>query len=140
MNRFSAIALLAIAAVLTCTEAMAQQSGLRANIPFDFAIGDTWMPAGDYTISSPTQGVLVIKSGGHIASVMSFLSFNESKVGSQLVFNKLASQYYLHEVLCPAFASLNLRVASSAAEKRARQRVMEAKGPITGNKIMVAAR
>jgi hypothetical protein len=140
MNRFSAIALLAIASVATCIGAMAQQPGLKANVPFDFAIGDTWMPAGEYTISSPTQGVLAIKAGGHVGWVVSSQSYNESKLGSKLVFNKYANEYFLHEVLCPTLASLNLRIAPGNAEKRARERALEAKGPITGNQIMVAAR
>jgi hypothetical protein len=139
MNRISAIALLAIASVATCAGAMAQ-SGLRANIPFDFTVGDTWMPAGDYIITSPTQGVLAFRSGSHLALVASSKSSNESNSGSELVFNKYDKQYFLHEVLCPHRVSLNLRIPSSRAEKRARESAIEARGPAGRDKTMVAAR
>jgi hypothetical protein len=140
MNRISAVALLAIASVATCAGAIAQQSGLRANIPFDFTVGNTWMPAGEYTITSPTQDVLALKSGGHIALVVSTQSYDESNSGSKLVFDKYGDQYFLHEVLCPNLVSLNLQIAPSKAEKKARERANEAKGPVSGDQIMVAAR
>jgi hypothetical protein len=140
MNRISAIALLTIASVASCTGAVAQQMALRANIPFDFTVGNTWMPAGEYTITSPTQGVLALKSSSHVALVASIQSSDESNAGSELVFDKYDDQYFLHEVLCPSLASLNLQMGRSKAEKQARERAIEAKGPVNGNQIMVAAR
>ena len=140
MNRISATALLAIASVASCTGAIAQQPALRANIPFDFTVGNTWMPAGEYTITSPTHDVLELKSGSHIASVVSIQSGAESNSGSELVFDRYDDQYFLHQVLCPNLVSLNLQIPSSKSEKRARERAMEAKGPVSGNQIMVAAR
>ena len=140
MNRISAIALLAIASVATCAGAMAQQSSLRANIPFGFTVGNTWMPAGEYTVTSPNQGVLAIKSGSHIALVISITSYDRSKSGSKLVFDKYDDQYFLHQVLCPSLVSLNLQIPASKAEKRARERAIEAKGPVSRAQIMVAAR
>ena len=139
MNRFSAIALLAIASVAMCAGAIAQQPGLKANIPFDFTVGNTWMPAGEYTIASPTHEVLELKSGSHIALVVSTQSNDESKSGSKLVFDKYGNQYFLHEVLSPNHVSLNLKIAPSKAEKRARERVIEAQLP-GGEQTMVAAR
>ena len=130
MNRISATTLLAIASVASCTGAIAQQPALRANIPFDFTVGNTWMPAGEYTITSPTHDVLALKSGSHIASVVSIQSGAESNSGSELVFDRYDDQYFLHQVLCPNLVSL----------KRARERATEAKGPVSGNQIMVAAR
>ena len=55
MNRISAIALLTISSLATCTAAIAQQPTLKTNIPFDFTVGNTWMPAGEYRISSPIR-------------------------------------------------------------------------------------
>jgi hypothetical protein len=140
MNRISATALLAIASVASCTGAIAQQPALRANIPFDFTVGNTWMPAGEYTITSPTHDVLALKSATHIASVVSIQSGAESNSGSELVFDRYDDQYFLHQVLCPNRVSLNLQIPSSKSEKRARERAIEAKGPVSGNQIMVAAR
>jgi len=140
MNRISAIALLAIASVATCADAIAQQPGLIANIPFAFTVGNTWMPAGEYTITSPSNDVLELKSASHIALVAGSQSYNQSRSGGKLVFDKYDDQYFLHEVLCPDPASLNLKVPASKTEKRARDRAIEARGPISGDQIMVAAR
>ena len=57
MKRISELALLIISSLATCTGAIGQQSAIKANIPFDFTVGNTWMPAGEYIISSPLQQV-----------------------------------------------------------------------------------
>ena len=140
MNRISAIAMLTtLASVATCTGAIAQESQLKANIPFDFTVGNTWMPAGEYTISTPMRLVLELRSSGHVASVVTLESNDASNSGSKLVFDKYGDQYFLHEVLCPSVHSLNLDITASKAEKKARERAIEAKLP-KGEQTMVAAR
>ncbi|MGA8728036.1 MAG: hypothetical protein WB608_04740 [Terracidiphilus sp.] len=141
MNRISAIGLLTIASLATCTGAIAQQPTLKANIPFGFTIGDTWMPAGEYTISTPVREVVQVRSAdlAKIASIVSIQSFNESKSGSQLVFDKYGDQYFLRHVLCPSMASLNLDVPQGKAEKKARSRALEA-NLHSGEETMVAAK
>ena len=138
MNRIHAILLLIMASV-AATGANAQEPTLKANIPFDFVVGNTWMPAGEYTITSPTREILVLRTAGHSASVVSTEDYAESKAGSELVFDKYGEQYFLHEVLSPKTASMNLEVALSKTEKSARQHTITAKLP-NGEQIMVAAR
>jgi hypothetical protein len=139
MKRISAIGLLTIASLATCTGAIAQQ--LKANIPFDFTVGNTWMPAGEYTISSPVRQVVQIRSAdlAKIATVVSFQSYNESRSGSKLVFDRYGDHYFLHSVLCPSIASLNLEVPQGQAEKRARSHSLEAKLR-NGDETLVAAK
>ena len=141
MNRISAIGLLTIASLATCTGAIAQQPAVKANIPFDFTVGNTWMPAGEYTISSPYRQVIQLRSAdlAKTATVVSTQSFHESRSGSKLVFDKYGDQYFLHRLLCPSAASLNLDVAQGKAEKRARDRFLEAKLH-NGEETMVAAK
>lgn len=141
MNRISAIALFAIASLTTCTGAFAQDHVIKANIPFDFAVGDTWMPAGEYTVSTPYRGTLQLRSADRskTATIMSVESYNESGKGSKLVFDRYGNQYFLHEVLCPTIASLNLDVPKGKAEKQIRSRALEAKTP-SDEKVLVAAR
>ena len=140
MNRVSAIALLAIASVATGTGAMAQQLGLKANIPFDFSVGNTWMPAGEYSVTSPLEGILELRSDNHSAYVASSQNGYATNSGNRLVFDKYGDQYFLHQVRCSNQDSLNLEIPASKAEKRARARAIEAKGMVSGNQIMVAAR
>ena len=141
MKRISAIGLLTIASLATCTGAIAQQPALKANIPFDFTVGNTWMPAGEYTISSPLRQVVQLRSAdlAKTATIVSSQSFNESSSGSKLVFDKYGDQYFLHRVLCPSVTSLNLDVPQGKAEKQARSRSLEAKLP-NGEETMVAAK
>jgi hypothetical protein len=139
MNRMLAIFLITMAS-FAATGANAQQTALKANIPFDFTVGNTWMPAGEYTITSPIQEILLLRTAGHSASIVSSQDNTESSAGSKLVFDRYGTQYFLHEVLCPHVASLNLEVAPSKAEKTARQHATEAKLQNSGEQTMVAAR
>ena len=141
MNRISAIGLLTIASLATCTGAIAQQPALKANIPFDFRVGDTWMPAGEYTISSPQREIVQLRSAdlAKTATIVSSQSSHESDSGSELVFDKYGNQYFLHRVLCPTVSSLNLDVPQGKAEKQARSRSLEAKLH-NGEETMVAAK
>jgi hypothetical protein len=129
MNRISAIGLLTIASLASCAGAIAQQPALKAKIPFGFTVGDTWMPAGEYTISSPLQHVIQVRSTdfANIATVISLQSSDKSSSESKLVFNKYGDQYFLRHVLCPYTSSLNLDVPQGKAEKRVRARALEAK-------------
>ncbi len=141
MNRLSTITLLTVASMTTCTGAIAQDHAIKANIPFDFTFGNTWMPAGEYTISTPSRQVLELRSVdlSKSATIVSSESNNESQSGSELVFDKYGDQYFLHRVLCPTVASLNLNVPQGKAEKNARSRNIEAKLH-NGDETLVAAR
>ena len=59
------------------------------------------MPAGEYTLTSPSHGVLALTSGSHFTMIASLQGSDESKIGSKLVFDKYDDQYFLHEVLVP---------------------------------------
>jgi hypothetical protein len=122
MKRISALALLIVASLSTASLAVAQDRILKAHIPFDFTVGDTWMPAGEYTISSPLNLMIQFRSAdGHSATtVAAARSYHESNSGSKLVFSKYGDRYFLNRVLCPQIAALNLDVPASKAEKRSR--------------------
>jgi hypothetical protein len=111
--------------------ANAQTGIVKANIPFDFTVGDTQMPAGEYTITS-WKSFLVLQTVGHNATVLSFEDDAKSKSGSKLVFHLYGNQYFLHEVICPNGPFLSSEVATGKAEKVARQRAIEAKLPNGG--------
>jgi len=141
MKRISALALLAVAAMATCAGAIAQQPALKANIPFDFTVGNTWMPAGEYTVTSPMHSIVQLRSAdlAKTATIVSSQSYNESDSGSKLVFDKYGDQYFLHRVLCPTVNSLNLNIPRGKAEKQARSHSLEAELH-NGEETMVAAK
>lgn len=138
MKRISTIALLAIASMATCAGALGQDRAIKANIPFDFTVGNTWMPAGEYRISSLSGGpVIELRSAHKAAFVIGSPSQNESNSGSKLVFDKYGDYYFLRHVQCPIVASLNLDVPQGKAEKRARS--LEARLH-NGEETLVAAK
>ena len=50
MNRIIAIALFATATLMTAGSANAQSAVLKVNVPFNFTVNSTVLPAGNYTL------------------------------------------------------------------------------------------
>jgi flagellar motor protein MotB len=139
MKRISAIALFTIATLAASTGLFAQQAAVKANIPFNFTVGEQSMPAGEYTITSPNRHIIQIQSANHqyAGMVIGSESSHERAAGPALVFDKYGEYYFLHRVLSPKNTSLNQDVALGNVEKRVRTR--EAKLG-TEEQILVAAR
>jgi hypothetical protein len=119
MKRNTAIALLAIANLAMAGTSFAQSNGVRANVPFDFTVGDKLLPAGTYTIKEQSEHVIVIKNHDKPIAMLSLVNgdSNKSPNGGKLMFHKYGSQYFLSEILCDG-ANMNLQVPQSKAEKR----------------------
>jgi hypothetical protein len=140
MKHFSSLALLTVSSLFLAHGALAQEPVLKANIPFSFAVGNTWMPAGDYTISSPDHLVIKLKSvkTGSVAEVVASPSLRESTPGtSELVFDKYGESYFLHQILCPNDIALNVVVPEGKTEKKTR--TLEA-GLLNKEETLIAAR
>jgi hypothetical protein len=123
MKRITAIALLAIANFALAGTSYAQSTGVRAEVPFSFAVGDKVLPAGNYTIKSESPHVIVIKNHDHPAEAALSLvnqASNGSPNGGKLLFQKYGSQYFLSEILCNS-ADMNLSIPPSKREKRAQR-------------------
>jgi hypothetical protein len=116
----TSIALFALASFVTVGSISAQERAVKAAIPFDFTVGDKLLPAGTYTISTESYGVIKIQNTATHAAMLNTATHdgNESKT-AELVFHKYADQYFLNEILCPS-SEMNLAVPASKAEKRAR--------------------
>lgn len=79
----------------------AQSLGLRANIPFDFNVGSTLMPAGEYDINH-VNGVLRLRNSGSQGKAIMILARTEQRAAAEkpatLVFNRYGSTYFLAKV------------------------------------------
>jgi hypothetical protein len=80
----------------------AQTMNMQASIPFEFRIGDTVLPSGEYSIRH-SGGVLFVKqtSGAHKGGF--FLTVGEDRpagttAAGTLLFNRYGSTYYLSKV------------------------------------------
>ena len=80
----------------------AQTINLQASIPFDFQIGSTVLPSGEYSIRH-SGGVLFVKqtNGAHKSGM--FLTVGEDRpagasAAGTLLFNRYGSTYFLSKV------------------------------------------
>ena len=95
--------LLVLAAVSVNAQRLSDDS-LAVNIPFDFAFGETRLPAGNYTLRRivlpSSYDRVVIQSGrGDTHTVMTRPNRNsEVSKQSNLVFNRYGDQYFLSQV------------------------------------------
>jgi hypothetical protein len=119
MKRITAIALLAIANFAMAGSSFAQSNGVRANVPFDFTVGNDLLPAGTYTIKPQSTSVIVIKNHDKPIAVLSLVhqDGNKSTNGGKLTFHKYGDQYFLSEILSDG-ANMNVEIPTSKAEKR----------------------
>jgi len=138
MKRITATALFTLAALVTAGGAMAQGRAVRATVPFDFTLGDKLLPAGNYEITSPSDGVIEVQNRDRHVTILSTSNYDsrQSRNGSKLVFDKYGDQYFLSEILCSSSA-INVSLPRSRAEKDARQH--EAMLP-NASQVFIAAR
>ncbi len=129
MKHIAALALF-VASTLTATGvAVAQNQAVKANVPFNFSAGGAWLPAGTYTIG--TAGIhsntieVRNQEKGAGALALGMVDQNEPSKGGELVFHRIGASYFLSEVRY-AHSSTKVDLPVSKAEKKARQRAMEA--------------
>lgn len=84
--------------------ANAQETMIKASIPFSFTAGNKMMPAGDYTLkrgAANEPGVLLIRSVDNKSSVF-LLTEGDSELyapeKTELTFNKIDDQYFLSKI------------------------------------------
>lgn len=105
------VAALVLATAAGLSSAKAQVSGntgMVANIPFEFSVGDKTLPAGEYTVrcinSNSATKVLQIRSttGSASAFVMTDSVIGKIKDNSQLVFHRYGNEYFFAQAWMPA--------------------------------------
>ena len=98
------------------------QQQLMVNIPFDFNVGDTALPAGEYTVSivNPlaSRSVLRLKSNDGHSSVLTQTTdiIGRSTDNAKLTFRHYGERYFLAQVWM-ASESNGLAAPSSSSEK-----------------------
>jgi hypothetical protein len=119
MKRIAAMALFALVSLGMVSSARAQDHPVRVAIPFDFTFGRVLLPAGTYTISSPTQVAIVLDNGKQSVAVLrSAPAEDDSSRADKAIFNKYGDQHFLREILCST-AHMNVEFPASKMEKKA---------------------
>ncbi len=95
--------LLALTVLLLATAAQAQTTNVKANIPFDFVVGDHAYSAGEYTLKSISQSSPAIRIDNAEESEKGMTLSNACRKGQAatqtiLVFQRLGGNYFLSQV------------------------------------------
>jgi hypothetical protein len=95
--------LFAFTVLLLATAAQAQTTNVKANIPFDFVVGDHAYPAGEYTIKSLSQTSPALRIDNEDESEQGVTLSNtcnklQPAEGTTLVFQHLGDSYFLYQI------------------------------------------
>ena len=106
--------------VLAGSTVYAQTINLQANIPFDFRMGDTVMPAGEYRVQSERGFVLILRGEGESHPVASAIAMSVARPATQkparLEFNRYGDSYFLAKVW-DAFSASGKALLKTPQEK-----------------------
>jgi len=94
---------LAAASLLLTSGAQAQGLHVRANVPFDFAVGNKLYTAGSYDIQGTAQGnesVILKAEGGRGEGISMSHACSSAKPAANtvLVFERMGGEYYLAQI------------------------------------------
>ena len=124
MNRIAAIALVVTATLMTAGSASAQSTVLKVNVPFNFTVSDTFLPAGNYAIGfdSKRPDILVVEDRTN--SIRATALVQSGSIGSgrprTLVLHRYDGRYFLSEVRFGS-ASNGAFLPASKPEREARK-------------------
>ena len=118
-NVFGLITLI-VAFSIAVPMVQAQQTIMRANVPFAFNIGDKQLPAGTYVVREMDHGTLIQSKDGQNSVLGTYNYAGPSKADeTKLVFDKVGDQYFLAQIWTSA-RDQGLSVPQSKLEKELR--------------------
>lgn len=129
MNRkmFSIIAAFALVMVAGVASAYAQDTRVKAHIPFAFTVSSSTLPAGDYSLDQLSQNMWEIRNDEGNPAILTVArpdGTNEDLAPAKLVFKRCSDRYFLSEV---RFLGESTSIPASKAE-RALEREMARNG------------
>jgi hypothetical protein len=108
--------------------------GVRANVPFDFNVGDKTLPAGKITARemSASSGALAISNldkRQHAIRIAHGVSSSNQNGPAKLVFRKYGNRYYLTQVWIPGYNGMEFQ--KSKTERALERETMLSKNSTT---------
>jgi hypothetical protein len=124
MNRIAAIALVVGTALITAGNAAAQSGVIEVDVPFNFTVNSTSLPAGSYTFGfdSVLPDLLVVRDRAKNLKAQDLGqrgSIGPGKPGT-LIFHRYGSRYFLSEVRIDS-ASNGIFLPATKSELRVRK-------------------
>jgi len=110
------LCLLAAAACAASVPGFAQSSRITVKVPFDFTVGATAMPAGDYMLQEDSTGVVFITTQelGQTIGVLTSADSPDHNNEPALRFDKVNGRYSLSEVVMYAEPSRHILASAKA--------------------------
>jgi hypothetical protein len=141
MNRIAAIALFALATVLTSSSATAQRNLIEVNVPFNFNINNTFLPAGTYTFGfdSMDPDLLIIRDPTTLVKAKDFGQRGPIGPGRPrtLILHRYGSQYFLSEIRFGS-TSNGIFLPAAKSERQARKKSERQAGKLNRNEDMAS--
>ena len=102
MKSFRSV-LFAFAVLFLAASTQAQQAPVKANIPFDFVVGDKTYPAGEYTlkgVSVDNPLVRITNAEGYLSGISNTISSTvlAPSRDTKLVFHRVGDTYFLSQL------------------------------------------
>ena len=118
MKTVSTTMFLLMVILVLATTASAQTTSLRANVPFNFAVGDKYLDKGEYTVYVMNSRLLQLVSsrGASAYSLSQTVSSKDFKDRSVLVFWRYGDTYFLSKVIREDGAAWELPKSRSEIE------------------------
>src|SRR5262249_7784564 len=96
-------ALLGLGMLLAVSATQAQEARVKANIPFDFVVGNKVLPAGEYIVSpegGTNQAIVIRAEEGDSFALATTHACSASSASSstKLVFQLMGGQYFLSQI------------------------------------------
>jgi hypothetical protein len=106
LGNVTALSFLVVLAVVSVNAQQSSENRIPVNIPFDVAVGETKLPAGNYTLRhiplASSYDRLVIQSADNRGDTYTEMTRSnrarETQKKSRLVFNRYGDQYFLAQV------------------------------------------
>jgi hypothetical protein len=137
----SALALSFLVSLAALPAVAKSVDGMKAQVPFDFHVGDRLVRAGSYEIKSLTADELVLRisSGKEIATTTTNSSRDKGNGEGRprLVFHKYGDQYFLTAVW--GADSNGRTISESKRERNLRKELRAARGATTEMEIVTVA-
>jgi hypothetical protein len=95
--------LFVLAAILLVPVARAQQNGVKADVPFDFVVGNRAYPAGEYTLRAALNdsGIIRIENMNEVSAAFTQSNSCTKATPSpetKLVFHRMGGHHFLYQV------------------------------------------
>ena len=136
----SALALCFLVSLAALPAAAKSVNGMRAQVPFDFHVGDRLVRAGDYTVTSLTADEQVLRiSGGRKEVATTTTNYGTERGNGEgrarLVFHKYGDQYFLAAVW--GSDSTGRTLSESKRERNLRKELRAARGGLAAGMEVV---